>query len=408
MSKLISLLFSIFLIILLVGCDSSDNGVESTPANIAGNWTGYLVMDEFGSESSMSSSFSLRISQSNDQITATLIVPANISTDSVVTLSGSINGDLFELTSTTHNNSIMVNGYNESKTIIQLSVSGFNDSTYIIGLHKTELLMDETPLTNKNKIELKMGSVGIGRSVILIHGMLSDATTWNEMLDYFKRNGLSDSVNVWVFEYKWWDHIKNNGTYLYNTITSMYYHDSLSQDPIIIAHSMGGLVARSCVEQGGNLHKLVTLGTPHMGSDLAKITYFNALTSYNGVTDLAPGSGFLNELNSSNLEKSERHNYTVLNGSVGTYFYCYKTVFHHCVVPGYKWESPEPSDAIKMGYAGLSKPNDGMVPESSARFDSDQNVQRIDASTFQWIDHIHLTQDSRTCSWVKNFINKNR
>lgn len=67
----------------------------------------------------------------------------------------------------------------------------------------------------------------------------------------------------------------------------------------IIAHSMGGLVARWYVEMlGGDRHvdDLVTLDTPHQGIYLAYLYYWSS-----GARDLVPGSEFMTVLNGTDL-----------------------------------------------------------------------------------------------------------
>ncbi len=208
--------------------------------------------------------------------------------------------------------------------------------------------------------------------------------------------------NVWVFEYKWWDHISDNATVLLNMIETKQNNGDITSKPLIIAHSMGGLVSRSYIAQGGDFYRLVTLGTPHLGSDLSHFVPFGSVS---GVGDLKPGSDFLNDLNSKmEFQETQRSNYWLINGRTGTYPSCY----HLGIATCYQWYTPEPTSVEKAGYAYLSKPNDGMVPQSSARFEVGvaDIVNRID--TFEWIDHKSLNSDYRVCQWVTDFIMKNQ
>ncbi|WP_435317445.1 esterase/lipase family protein [Haloarchaeobius sp. TZWSO28] len=69
----------------------------------------------------------------------------------------------------------------------------------------------------------------------------------------------------------------------------------------IVAHSMGGLDSRYCVEKlGGNVHvdDLITLGTPHQGTYAAYLAYLTP-----GGYDMVPGSDFLTDLNDGTLAK---------------------------------------------------------------------------------------------------------
>lgn len=76
----------------------------------------------------------------------------------------------------------------------------------------------------------------------------------------------------------------------------------------VVAHSMGGLDSRWCVEKGDGaeyVDDLVTLGTPHQGTYAA---YLGLLTE--GGRDMTPGSDFLEELNDGAL--AEGVEYTAL------------------------------------------------------------------------------------------------
>jgi hypothetical protein len=139
---------------------------------------------------------------------------------------------------------------------------------------------------------------------------------------------------------------------------------------------------------------------------LASLAYIFTWAEVSGVHDLAPGSNFIDELNSHSYEQTQRSKYTLINGRVGRYFDCKAEVAGHCIIPGWEWHYPEPPRNIKLGYDALGKPNDGMVPKSSARFYGDDDVHRV--NTFEWVDHISLNKNPRVCEWVKDFINNHQ
>jgi triacylglycerol esterase/lipase EstA (alpha/beta hydrolase family) len=64
---------------------------------------------------------------------------------------------------------------------------------------------------------------------------------------------------------------------------------------VLVGHSMGGLVARAYLRRygGGQVARLVTLGTPHAGSMHAWMMAGSAMA------DMRPGSAFLTRLNAS-------------------------------------------------------------------------------------------------------------
>jgi len=147
--------------------------------------------------------------------------------------------------------------------------------------------------------------------LLMIHGWTGYPSSWE---DFLKRvdsepNHLS-YTNYWTFGYNSSKSIESNAVILANLLISK----SNNADIDVIAHSMGGLVARSMIEQHGGeqyINRLVTLGTPHKGAELAGYrdiigAYVNLfvstdeINSYNyntaGFRDLYTGSLFIKEL----------------------------------------------------------------------------------------------------------------
>lgn len=120
--------------------------------------------------------------------------------------------------------------------------------------------------------------------VLLLHGIWSDGSTWKEMKEYLLTNGL--------YRYKPFEistpSYPNNREFELNRWFIPGYIDDLikqcSQNRIsagkvdIVAHSMGGILSRLYLQEGAgaprynkNVHKLITINTPHSGSPLADI-----------------------------------------------------------------------------------------------------------------------------------------
>ncbi|GAB4334325.1 MAG: hypothetical protein Kow0089_03470 [Desulfobulbaceae bacterium] len=146
----------------------------------------------------------------------------------------------------------------------------------------------------------------------------------------------------------------------------------------IIAHSMGGLVARRYIaEHPGEVADLVTLGTPHHGSPLAESFQWMGffLSATEAIEDLKP-------------ENMERFNtaYPVAKAPLaeGGRIYTIRGV-------------PEGSDCfgwsgeLLFGWQVLAKAydtgNDGLVPEDSALIEG-----AIHIGDFPGFDHYHLVQ----------------
>jgi hypothetical protein len=97
--------------------------------------------------------------------------------------------------------------------------------------------------------------------------------------DYEKHNSetFDPYANITIGNYGI-DSIRNTINYTLN----VYHYFSIAASKVdIVAHSMGGLMARGFVQQPahikqdnfmkGSIHRLITLGTPHFGGNLSKI-----------------------------------------------------------------------------------------------------------------------------------------
>jgi triacylglycerol esterase/lipase EstA (alpha/beta hydrolase family) len=133
--------------------------------------------------------------------------------------------------------------------------------------------------------------------VILIHGLWRNSdNTWVETKF---TNELTDKGFIYAFaDYE--EHnsetfdpyaVKKIGNYgidsirnTINYILNVYHYFSIASSQVdIVAHSMGGLMARGFVQQHdykrtenymkGSIHRLITIGTPHFGGPLSRFLY---------------------------------------------------------------------------------------------------------------------------------------
>jgi N-acetylneuraminic acid mutarotase/pimeloyl-ACP methyl ester carboxylesterase len=106
--------------------------------------------------------------------------------------------------------------------------------------------------------------------IILIHGWKSDDTLWENFIEYFNSESVfTGNFKLYTYSYDSTQHIHDSASGLNSAISGCFP----SQKVIIIAHSMGGLVAHSYIQEqefGGSskVLKLITLGTPYHGSPL--------------------------------------------------------------------------------------------------------------------------------------------
>ncbi|MEI7499608.1 MAG: hypothetical protein WCK84_04080 [Bacteroidota bacterium] len=217
-------------------------------------------------------------------------------------------------------------------------------------------------------------------AIIFIHGMTGDLTHWNSIIerlsaDFKKRH------DVYVYQYNWKDSIMKNGRILLDSVTAAGL-----TNPIIVAHSMGGLVARAYIAKGGALATLVALGTPHLGSPLVTLVKLLCFINFPGPKDMAPESVCIKSLLASTNDAQNRKRYIVFAGQMKGGF---KIVNHRL-----KWVWAEDYYDImdKVGFDAFvlfkSPPNDGLVPLSSGLFEGYPVKER--KPVLEWVDHKNL------------------
>lgn len=115
---------------------------------------------------------------------------------------------------------------------------------------------------------LRMKNDGISSEVNL--GLTNNlvARAYQQAIDFFTSNGYTLNQDFFVFPYDW----RLDNTQSINKLTEKIQeikNQTGSEKIDIVAHSMGGLVARSYISdstKAQNVRKLFTLGTPHLGS----------------------------------------------------------------------------------------------------------------------------------------------
>jgi len=129
--------------------------------------------------------------------------------------------------------------------------------------------------------------VGIQRPVIIIPGILGSAQkngewiidpilhTYDNLIDTLEANGYVEDVTLFTFPYNWYQSNVLTAFELKNKINDVQdICDCARVD--LIAHSMGGLVARQYIQSNyyeNDVKQLIFLGTPHEGSPKAYLTW---------------------------------------------------------------------------------------------------------------------------------------
>jgi pimeloyl-ACP methyl ester carboxylesterase len=123
--------------------------------------------------------------------------------------------------------------------------------------------------------------------LLLIHGWISRPNVWKTIIQKIKLETNPAYTNIWTFGYNSSWSINTNAHLLAQALSQ--HLNGAKVD--IVAHSMGGLISRSMIEQNNGaqyVNKLITLGTPHQGSPLAAIrgllgsmvTFESGITGY--------------------------------------------------------------------------------------------------------------------------------
>lgn len=176
------------------------------------------------------------------------------------------------------------------------------------------------------------------RLCIFVHGLNSRSAMMEPLAELIKKEGFA----VGYFDYPNDDKISRSA-FLFSEELKKHQVRFPAQKISIIAHSMGGLVARNAIEDArlgsGNVDQLIMICTPNQGSNLAKLAIGQDVWEHyasgadvvpslsrlqsslaDGVneaaTDLKPNSKFLSELNKLPRNKSVR--YSSLLGDNGT------------------------------------------------------------------------------------------
>lgn len=213
--------------------------------------------------------------------------------------------------------------------------------------------------------------------VIFIHGMTATYREWDSLIADLNSD-FKSRHNIYVFQYNWTKHIAENGQILKDSVAAKGL-----VNPIIVAHSMGGLVSRAYIAAGGQITRLVTLGTPHLGTPLTLLGHVICFADYPGVQDMGMESSFITTMKVNANDVANRSKYFTIAGQVSGSV--------RLVPPGWVWKETYYSKIVKEGYTLIKSfgyDSDGLVPIISAEFQNGNTNNPLPLQ--QYIDHLHL------------------
>lgn len=279
-------------------------------------------------------------------------------------------------------------GYGESfvSGVFKFSSGEVRSGALVVASKEPCIISPELHPDNPYKLEKYFSKYKIKSAtdspVIFVHGMTGSMLEWDRILDKLDSSFYSRH-EVWRFQYMWETNIRESGMRMKDSVIARGL-----EDPIIICHSMGGLVARAYISAGGELKKLVTLGTPHHGSPLTMFSHILCWANQPGVKDMIPGSDFLKELETDPNDLLNRKNYYTISGEMGGYLRVFP--------PAWKWNEDYYLQVEKEGFfvmQFMGEKNDGIVPVESALFLNGNTNHPLPVQ--KWIDHLNLVHPEK-------------
>ena len=186
-----------------------------------------------------------------------------------------------------------------------------------------------------------------GTPILLAHGIIDNHTVFALMRRQLTRRGFT-RIHTFSYSPLTLD-VRSTAERLGAEIEKIC-EESGSEQIHVIGHSLGGLIARYYIQrQGGDakVHTLVTLGTPHQGTVLARAGQLLPL-----VRQLTPGSELIAEL-------------ALPARGCRTRFIAFHSDLDHLIVPRRNARIDHPDLAVRNigvhGIGHLSMPNNGRI-----------------------------------------------
>ena len=175
---------------------------------------------------------------------------------------------------------LLVKGYNENNTgSFTLNIKGKNAIIILPGVMGSEMFYNGSKIWESANVNyLKCNADGTSYYDEVVPGNQNHKAqgTYKHLYNRLSNAFPTNKYSVEYFPYDWRMSCKKSAEKLNQHINNKGY-----VDVVIVAHSMGGLVASSYIAMGNNqknkVKKLITLGTPFLGAPESINVYMNGL-----------------------------------------------------------------------------------------------------------------------------------
>jgi len=126
--------------------------------------------------------------------------------------------------------------------------------------------------------------IALTKTVIFITGPFISQTCWDEWIQYFEGKGYQCSAPAWPFKDRPAEELRNrpsNDPIASNTIASLTDHftdiiRALPEKPIIIGHSLGGLIVQLLLQKNLALAGVAVHSFPPLGNNRLRLSFIKA------------------------------------------------------------------------------------------------------------------------------------
>jgi|GEM_PF-2952117 len=391
---LTSILALVILLVFLQACGSGGrsgswigSAGEPPARNLEGYWEGILPDGNFDGENDEFPYYYIFIditSHENGAISGHFHRQVG-AVRSDAPLSGTVQNGEFRLSVAMNNETLTFSGslasvvqdYEGEHLVADWAFPGGHSGVVVLVSVATHIQLPEREASDSELASLTKDG-GSGRPLILVHGLDSHPSAWNPIVGRLRDEGYFNHYEVWRFGYDTRQGFETIGPEFYQLATD---ERLVNSSPVLVAHSMGGIVSRSYIALGGSFTKLVTLGTPHVGTP----TGAGGIFTGPGTLEMSPCTPELQGLFAQETTFNNFPDFATVSGKITgewrwiTIHKCWSVcAWGHCWtkcanVPAYLWQfDRDYNTALKAGWTFINAvgygDNDGAVPTCSANF----------------------------------------